>query len=197
MPTASAARIVRDRSTNARRAPGRMSPAAPARVTLPARRVGSRLAGVSIETPSAVGVDHGDVVADGDEDDVGQPGAEHRTRRSVQRPVAPLDVTAEGDRAERRSVGQTGQEPGLHLVRAGGDEHGTGQQRGHEGARGQGPAELLDDDHDLLQTEARTAERLGDVQTEPAEVGGVGVERGVGFLGPPRAAPGRRPGPGA
>ena len=112
----------------------------------------------------------------------------------MQRPVAQLDVAAEGDRAERRAVGQTGQQPGLHLVRAGGDEHGAGDQRRHEGPRRERPPELLDDDHDLLQAEARTAERLGDVEAEPAEVGGVGVERGVGLLGLVEQRPGGGPG---
>ena len=152
--------------------------------------MGSRLDGVSIDDAVCRRVDDDDIVSDGDEDDVGQPGPEHGGGGSVQRAVAQLDVAAEGDRAEDRAVGQAGQQPGLHVVRAGGDEHGAGDQRGHERTGRQGPAELFDDDHDLLEAVARAPERLGDVQSEPAQVGGIGVERGVRLVGAVEQCPG-------
>ena len=139
-------------------------------------------------------VDDDDIVTDGDEDDVGQPGPEHGGGGSVQRPVAQFDVAAEGDRAEGRPVGQAGQQPGPHLVGAGVDEHGAGDQRGHERTGGEGPTELFDDDHDLLQAEARAPERLGHVQSEPAQVGGIGVEGGVRLVGAVEQCSGGGPG---
>ena len=64
MPAASAARIVRARSTSTWRAPGMTSAAAPSSVTRAARRVGSRFGGVSTVDASGRTIDDRDVVAD-------------------------------------------------------------------------------------------------------------------------------------
>ena len=196
-PTASAASSRRAMSTSARRAPGSRSPrrtverdTAGAAGRVEVRRHLDRHAG-------ALGVDDGDVVADRHEDDVGQAGAEHRPRRAGQRAAAGRDVTAEGDGPERRAAGQAGQQPRRDLVAADRGEHRAGDQRRHERTRREATAQLLDDDHRLRQPVAGAAELLGHVQPEPAEIGGLLVERRVGLLVGLQQAPAPRRATGA
>ena len=182
-PTASAARIVRAMSMSARRAPGMMSPVAPSSVTRPGAAGGVDVLRRRHRHTGGLGVDDGDVVADRHEDDVGEPRAEHGAGRTGELPAARRHVATERGRTEGRAVGKSGKQARLDVVGAGRDEHRAGDQRRDEHAGGQGPAELLGDHDRLLQPVAGTAEVLGDVEPEPAEVGGLLEERRVGLVG--------------
>ena len=164
-PTASAAKIVRAMSTSACRAPGRTSAAAPSKLTRPARRVGSRFGGDSTVTPPARRVDDGDVVADADQQHVGQAGADHRPGRTVQRRRRGARRRRRG-RPRRTSIRR--RDPGSSLAARSSDPAATSTalaiDRRHEGAGCHRPAELLDDDDQLLQPVPGAAVLLGDVQ---------------------------------
>ena len=188
-PTASAARITRARSTSVRRAPGSTVAGAPSRVTRAVRRVGSMLGGVSTVTPPR------------------RPRPRPRRRRpppgaAAARPppsTAPAepgrgaavdgDRAAQRDRAGHRAVGQAGQ-VGLGGLAAHRGQHGAGDHRGHERARRHRPAQLLDDDDQLLEAVARAAVLLGDVQPEPAQAHQVVPERRQRLVGRLEQRPG-------
>ena len=97
----------------------------------------------------------------------------------MQRTVTQLDVAAEGDRSTSRTVDEPGEQGGGDVIGRCGGEHGAGDHRRHERARRDSSAELLDDDDQLLEPVAGASVLFGHVKAEPAELGGVGVERGV------------------
>ena len=170
------------RGRRARRAhPGCTVAAAPSRVTRADRRVGSRFGGVVDRDAVATELDDRDVVAHADQEHVGEPATEHRAGRSVQRAVALLHLAAQRDRAGGGAVGEAGEELRLQRVVRGRDEHRAGDDGGHERARRDGPPELLDHDHELLEPVARAAVLLGDVEAEPAHAGDVLPQVGQGL----------------
>ena len=108
--------------------------------------------------------------------------------------VADGHVTAERHRADRRSVGQAGQQPGREVRRGGRRERRAGDHRRHERSGGHGPAELLDHHRQLGQAEPRAAVLLGDVQPEPAQPAQFGPEGGQLLGLRVEQRPGRLPG---
>jgi hypothetical protein len=133
-----------------RRAPGGPRPADRCAVGEARRAAGGVEVGGHLDRDArAPRIDDGDVVADRDQQDVGEAAAEHHTGRAVRRAVAQLHLAVERDRARGGSVGQAGQQLGLHVGRRGGGQRGAGDDGRHEGAGGQRGAELLHD-HDEL-----------------------------------------------
>ena len=103
-----------------------------------------------------------------------------RTPGAVPAAVPPVTVMSDDERdaAEDRSIGQTGQQPCGQLVGADVVEHRAGDDGGNEGAGSDGAAELLDHHDELGEPEARAALVLGQVESEPAQLGQVGPEGG-------------------
>ena len=192
-PTASAERSTRARSTSARRAPGSTVAGAPSRVTRAERRVGSRFGGTSTLTPSPR-FDHGDVVAHGNEQHVGEPAAED---------VA--GVARRCSTGERRLIPTSATAPFTEpSARPGSSSSATSDRRprraprstitvGTNGPGRDGPAELLDHDDELLEPVARAAVRLGHVQPEPAELDELAPPGRAAPRPAPRAVPGPQP----
>ncbi len=122
------------------------------------------------------GLDHRHVVTGRDHQDIGELAADHHARAAVRGAVTDRHVTAEPHGAEERAAGQAGQQALLEVGGAEGGDHRTGDHRGHERAGGNGPAQLLDHDHQLGQAEARAVVLLREVQAQPAQVAHLGPE---------------------
>ena len=131
------------------------------------------------------GGDH-EIVAAGEEEQVGEPGAEDEVRGVV-----------EPDRAAHGAVGQPGQVCGPLRVAARGGEHARRPDRREEGAGRDRRAQRLDHDHELGEPEAGAAMGFGQVETEPAEVGHLLPRRGERLLGGVEQRPGLGAGAGA
>ena len=91
------------------------------------------------------------------------------------------EVAVDADTGHHGAISQTGQQAGGHIGWRGRSDGGAGDHRGHERAGGEPGAELLDDDHELGETEAGAAVLLGDVQTQPSELGQCAPERRHGL----------------
>ena len=118
----------------------------------------------------AAQVDDNDVVTRRHERDAREAGADHGagvTRRDI---AGHRERTAEADRGERGTVGEAGEQAGLHVRRRRRGEQGRRHHRGHEGTGRDLTAQLLHDHDELLQPEARSTVLLGEVQAEPTEL---------------------------
>ena len=177
MPTASAARITRARSTRTCRAPGR---------TVAGRAVEGdpRRAAGGVEVERGLDGDAGGVDLDDHDVVAGRRGraagrARRRARRRSPRPCRRETVTepARATPAVDGAVGEAGQELRLAWRRRRGGDDRAGDRRGDEGTGGDGPAELLDHDDELLEAVARAAVLLGEVEARPPEPDQVVPER--------------------
>ena len=148
-------------------------------------RVGYRIAGETHDPDAARGVDvrgngHVDVVvrrdhevvAAGHEEEIGEAGTEHDARSVV-----------EPDRTAHRSVGESGEQLGPLGVGAREVDDGGRPHRGEERARGDRGAHRLEHDRELGEPEPGAAMLLGEVQTQPPEVGELLPRRRQPLLG--------------
>ncbi len=124
-------------------------------------------------------------------EDVGELGAEHDAGVARRLAVLDLDVAAERDRALDRPVGQTGQVLLLRGRLRGGVNGGAGDHRRDERAGRELASELFDHDDQLFEAVSRTAELLGNVKTQPAEVGDLVPDLGERLLGSVHQGAGR------
>ena len=93
--------------------------------------------------------------------DVGEAAAQDRRRRPGGLTVAHRDVGFERHTGEDGPVGQSGQQPGRHLVGGGRVNDRAGDHGGHERPWRQRSPQLLDDHDQFGQAEARAAVLLG------------------------------------
>ncbi len=115
--------------------------------------------------------DH-EVVAPGEQEQVGEPGPEDQVGGVV-------DPHGRAGRA----VGEAGQVRTLLGVAAGGGDHRRRPHRRQEGTRRDGRAQRLDHDHQLRHAEPGATVGLGQVQAEPAEVGHLLPDCGQRLIG--------------
>ena len=123
-------------------------------------------------------VDDDDVVPGRHQEDVGQPAAEHDARGAGRGSVLDQEVAVQPDATGQLARGEPWQEPLTVRIVTAGIDRGAREHRGGEGAWGQRPPELLDDHDQLGEAEARPAERLGQVQAQPAHAADLVPERG-------------------
>ncbi len=125
-------------------------------------------------------VDQQHVLARGDQQQVGQTGAEHHTGVTGGDPAGHRNRAAEPDARGDSAVDQTRQQSRLLLIGAAARQHGRGHHGRDEGSGCDRPAERLDDDDELGQPEAGPPVLLIDVQAEPADRGEVRPEGRAG-----------------
>ncbi len=139
--------------------------------------VGGHLDGDALADP-----DHGDVLACGDQQHLGEPSGEHVAGVARGNTVADGHVAAERHGGDDRAVGQARQQR-VGLLTADRSQHGAGDHRRHERAGRHRSTELLDDHDELLERVPRTALGLGHVQTQPAQPGEFAPPRRQPLLG--------------
>jgi hypothetical protein len=160
MPTASADRSTRARSTRTRAGAGdHRGRGAVERDPRDSRRVGSRFGGV-IDVHAVAHLHHGDVVAGGHQQHVGQPGTEHHAGVARGRAVHHRDRAAEGHGAVVEPSAMPGSSRGRRSSSQCAGEHGAGDApwARTDPGRHRGPS-LLDHHHQLLEAVARTRRR--------------------------------------
>ena len=180
-PAASAAASVHAiccASGNAPRSTAFGSTSGRAMVTWPTRRVGSRPGCTEdIDAGGRCGDDH-HVVPGAEHQRVGDPGPEHEPGVTIEVPVGvELQRAAEPDRGGVRTVDERGKEAPALCIVAGTVDQRRRHDSAEERARRDRTPELLEHHGELGQAITRPAELLGDVQTEPAELGEVVPER--------------------
>ena len=150
--------------------------------TRPERRVGSRLPGTSTDTPDAAAFQQQHVVARGDQQQLGEPGAQHDSGLAARHTVGDLHLTVQPDARGDGSVDQAGQQPRLLFLRT---IFGDDRRRDHrrdERSRRHRATEFFDHHDEFGQSEAGAAVFLVDVQAEPAEFGHALPESGPGLI---------------
>ncbi len=126
---------------------------------------------------------HGDVVTNGYEQHRRRRPAEHHSGVTRGGAVGHRHRPAERDSADRRAIGEAGEQPRSQVVVAGGGDQRAGDHRRHERTRRDRPGEFLDDDDQLLDAVAGSADVLRQVQTEPTELRELGPEFGQRVVG--------------
>ena len=112
------------------------------------------------------------------------------------------DLGCQPDAAEAGAVRQPRHQAARDVSRRGRLDRGAGDHGRDEGSRGQRAAQFFDDDDQLGQPEPGSAERLGQMEAQPAQFDevvpefrqllGFGLEQGAG--GPPGFVPGQEVG---
>ena len=122
-------------------------------------------------TSRGVTVQHDDVVAGDEQEQLGEPGAEHRAAVAVHGRAVEGQRATEAERGGPAAVGEAGEQRGLLRIGAGHRDHGGRHHRREERAGRDRAPELLDHDDELRQAVPAAADVLGEVQPEPAELG--------------------------
>ena len=140
----------------------------------------------------AAGFQQQDVIAGGNHQQVGEPGAEHDPGLTGGDPIFDLHAAVQADTRGDRSVGESRQHSRLLFRGAVFGDHRRRDHGRYERAGRHRAAELLDHHHEFGQPIARTAVLLVDVQTQPTELDQVLPEAGPRLVGGVEERP-RRP----